>query len=88
MNVFALERDSDASRLHRNLFEIECPPDRGGWRDFPRIDRAAGSTAEARLRIHPGQVVFLDELQRALSSDPMADGWLRGSPDRSCVRNS
>jgi predicted NUDIX family NTP pyrophosphohydrolase len=44
--------------------ELEWPPRSGKLATFPEADRAAWFTTEvARLRIHPGQRVFIERLE-------------------------
>ena len=53
----------DGFELKSNLFEMEWPPRSGRHQRFPEIDRAAYfSLEEARLKMNPAQVVFLDRL--------------------------
>jgi predicted NUDIX family NTP pyrophosphohydrolase len=52
-----------------NSFELEWPPRSGAKRSFPEVDRAAFFDAEeARRRINPAQVVFLDRLETGRST--------------------
>ncbi len=61
--AWAVRSDFDPGRLHSNTFEIEWPRGSGETRSFPEVDRAAWfDLAEARRRIVPGQVGFLDAL--------------------------
>jgi predicted NUDIX family NTP pyrophosphohydrolase len=47
-----------------NTMEVEWPPRSGKLTTFPEADRAAWFTTEvARLRIHPGQRVFIERLE-------------------------
>jgi predicted NUDIX family NTP pyrophosphohydrolase len=46
-----------------NTFQLEWPPRSGRMQDFPEIDRAEWFTlAEARLKINPAQVRFIEAL--------------------------
>jgi len=63
--AWAFEGDCDASQVRSNTFKLQWPPKSGEWRDFPEVDRAAWfSVEEARLKIHPEQVAFLEQLIR------------------------
>jgi predicted NUDIX family NTP pyrophosphohydrolase len=65
--VWAVEGECDASRARSNAFSMEWPPGSGRMRQFPENDRAAWfDLAEARRRIWPSQLGFLDELQALL----------------------
>ena len=67
--AWAFEGDCDASQVRSNTFKLEWPPKSGEWRDFPEVDRAAWfSIQEARLKIHPEQVAFLEQLIRGQGS--------------------
>ena len=65
VDAWALEGDCDAAALRSNLFSMEWPPRSGRTREFPEADRAAWVTVdEARSKLLPGQVAFLDDLLR------------------------
>jgi predicted NUDIX family NTP pyrophosphohydrolase len=67
IHAWAVAEDCDPSRLQSNTFSIEWPPRSGLVREFPEVDRAAWfPLAEARRRIAPGQVGFLDQLAAAV----------------------
>jgi len=67
VRAFALEGDVDAQRISSNTFEIEWPPRSGRRERFPEVDRGGWFKLEAaREKLVPGQVPFLDALQRAL----------------------
>jgi predicted NUDIX family NTP pyrophosphohydrolase len=71
VHAFAIEGDVDAEALVSNEFEMEWPPRSGKIQRFPEVDRATWfSLAEAKQRIHAGQLPLLDELARALTADP------------------
>ena len=60
---WAAEQDFDPATLRSNTFAIEWPPRSGDEREFPEVDRAEWFTPEqARLKINPAQVAFLDRL--------------------------
>jgi predicted NUDIX family NTP pyrophosphohydrolase len=67
VHAWAVEGDCDASAIRSNAFEMEWPPRSGRMQAFPEIDRAAWfSLAEAREKVHAGQVGLLDELAALL----------------------
>ena len=67
--AWAVEGDCDASAIRSNTFTLEWPPRSGRMADFPEIDRAAWfDPVEARRRILPAQVPFIDELEAKLSA--------------------
>ncbi len=67
VHVWAVEGDCDASRAQSNTFSMEWPPGSGRMGQFPENDRAAWfDLREARRRIWPSQLGFLDELQAIL----------------------
>ena len=67
--AWAIEADFDASQLKSNTFSMEWPPKSGKIREFPEVDRAAWfDIPEARSRILPGQVNFLDQLEQLLKA--------------------
>jgi predicted NUDIX family NTP pyrophosphohydrolase len=54
---------ADPVTIHPNTFTLEWPPRSGRMREFPEIDFAAFFTVEeARRKLNPAQVAFLDEL--------------------------
>jgi predicted NUDIX family NTP pyrophosphohydrolase len=67
VHACAVEGDCDASAIRSNAFEMEWPPRSGRMQTFPEIDRAAWfSLAEARDKVHAGQIGLLDELAALL----------------------
>jgi predicted NUDIX family NTP pyrophosphohydrolase len=67
VHAFAVDGEVDAERIASNEFEMEWPPRSGRTQRFPEVDRGAWFTlAEARRRVHAGQVPVLDELARML----------------------
>lgn len=61
--AWALEKDMDVSQISSNLFEMEWPPHSGKKQEFPEVDKGDWfSLDEAREKITPGQIPFLDEL--------------------------
>jgi predicted NUDIX family NTP pyrophosphohydrolase len=67
VRAWAAEADFDPARLRSNTFAMEWPPRSGKEREFPEVDRARWfALEEAAERILPGQLPFLERLQRAL----------------------
>ena len=63
LTVFAVAGDLDINGMHSNTFEVEWPKGSGVMRSFPEIDRAGWfSIAQARRKLHNGQVPVLDRL--------------------------
>ena len=59
--------DIDPTVVQSNSFPLEWPPRSGQVRQFPEVDRAAWfDLADARSKIHKGQVALLDELNSKL----------------------
>ena len=64
--AWAFEGDCSPN-ISSNTFPMEWPPKSGRTKTFPEVDRAEWfSLAEARHRIHSGQVSFLDALATLL----------------------
>ena len=64
---WSAEGDCDPAKLVSNLCEIEWPPRSGRKVEIPEVDRAGWfSLDEAREKILPGQVAFLDRLSGAV----------------------
>jgi predicted NUDIX family NTP pyrophosphohydrolase len=60
---WAAEGDFDPTTLRSNTFEMEWPPRSGKQGEFPEVDRAEWfAPKQARLKINPAQVAFLDRL--------------------------
>jgi predicted NUDIX family NTP pyrophosphohydrolase len=63
IHAWAVESDCDPAQIRSNLFPMEWPRGSGTIREFPEVDRAAWfEVGEARRRILPGQVNFLDQI--------------------------
>lgn len=66
--AYAVEGDLDPARLRSNHFEMEWPPRSGRRQSFPEVDRAQWfGAAEARVKIQPGQALFIDRLLARLA---------------------
>ena len=68
--AWAIEDDIDASILVSNEFEMEWPPKSGKMKSFPEIDRGEWfGVEEAKKKINPAQVTFLNELLHQINYD-------------------
>src|SRR5215207_10103969 len=64
MTAWAAQGDLDPTDVRSNTFMLEWPPRSGVMREFPEVDRAEWfPLAEARRRINPAQVAFLERLR-------------------------
>jgi predicted NUDIX family NTP pyrophosphohydrolase len=73
VTAFALEGEFDPKELRSNLFELEWPPRSGRHECFPELDRVAWfAPAEARRRVKPAQIPFIDRLITALAGESLA----------------
>jgi predicted NUDIX family NTP pyrophosphohydrolase len=69
VHAWALERDCEAATLRSNEIEVEWPPRSGRRVRVPEIDRFEFfGPEEARRKIAPAQLPFLDRLREALGS--------------------
>jgi len=63
VSAWAFEGDCDPGSLRSNTFSLEWPPRSGRMKEFPEVDRAAWyDLDEAREKILPSQIPFLEEL--------------------------
>jgi predicted NUDIX family NTP pyrophosphohydrolase len=63
VHAFAVEGDFDPQNLSSNTFQMHWPPGSRQVKSFPEVDRAAWFPIQtARIKIHKGQVEFLDRL--------------------------
>ncbi len=76
VHAWAIEGDLDPLAAISNQFEMEWPPRSGQRQSFPEIDRVVWfEPAEARRRLKPTQVPFVDRLEEALAiSSGIRDG--------------
>lgn len=66
--AWGLEGDLDPASARSNTFTIEWPPRSGRREAFPEIDRVAWfEPGEARRRLKPAQVPFIDRLEAAVA---------------------
>ena len=63
VSAWAFEGDCDPKDLRSNTFTLEWPPKSGRQMEFPEVDRGSWySVEEARRRLTPGQIIFVDRL--------------------------
>ncbi len=63
VSAWAFEGDCDPGSIRSNTFSLEWPPRSGRMKEFPEVDRAAWyDVEEARQKILPSQIPFLEEL--------------------------
>ena len=68
VTAFALRGDFDISTLRSNMIDVEWPPKSGRLLSIPEVDRAAWfSLPNARIRLLPGQVPLIDQLESLLA---------------------
>jgi predicted NUDIX family NTP pyrophosphohydrolase len=69
--AWAAEGDLDPSTATSNTFPLEWPPGSGDWIDVPEVDRVAWfGLDEARKRLNPAQVAFIDRLATVIGNHP------------------
>lgn len=69
IQIWALEGEADPAAIKSNTFPLEWPPKSGHQQEFPEIDRAGWFTLDqAREKIAPGQLGFLQELETLLGT--------------------
>jgi predicted NUDIX family NTP pyrophosphohydrolase len=67
VHAWAFEGDCDPAATRSNTFTMEWPPRSGKKQEFPEIDRAEFfDIDEAKRKINPAQVPFLEKLEGAL----------------------
>ena len=73
ITTYAVEGDFDPATLASNRFELEWPPKSGRKQTFPEVDRAEWfALPNARAKIQPGQVCFIDRLVEILGDERRA----------------
>lgn len=69
IHAWAVQGDFDSSKIKSNTFEMEWPPKSGKREIFPEIDKGSWfDLEEAKLKIVPGQVPFISELEGLLAN--------------------
>ncbi|MGQ0828311.1 MAG: NUDIX domain-containing protein [Bacteroidota bacterium] len=65
--VWLLEGDLDPTKIISNTFELEWPPKSGIKKQFPEIDKVEWfNMKKAKEKIIPGQLGFIEEMERKL----------------------
>ena len=73
--VWAQEGDLDVTTMVSNDFSMVWPPGSGRLQSYPELDRAAWfDPDEARRRLGPGQVPFVDRLLAVVPPAPQRSG--------------
>jgi predicted NUDIX family NTP pyrophosphohydrolase len=71
VTAWSFQGELDPTRLESNTFEMEWPPRSGQLRQFPEVDRIEWyGIEEARGKLLPAQVPFLDRLAMLLARNP------------------
>jgi len=71
--AWAFRGDCDPYKVKPNTFSMEWPRGSGRQREFPEIDYAGFfSPDDARRKLNPAQVAFVDELVAMLAKRPTA----------------
>jgi predicted NUDIX family NTP pyrophosphohydrolase len=74
VHAWACEGDADPAQLTSNTTSAEWPPGSGKRIEFPEVDRCEWfDLAEARAKLNPAQVEFVDRLAAALAGASGAD---------------
>jgi predicted NUDIX family NTP pyrophosphohydrolase len=69
VQAWAMEGDCDPKKMKSNTFTMEWPSRSGRNQEFPEVDRSGWfAIDEAKRKINPAQIGFLDELQRVIES--------------------
>lgn len=67
--AWALPGDLNAASVKSNNFAVEWPPKSGVMQEFPEVDKAAWYLLdEAKVKIHKGQLPFVETLAAHLGS--------------------
>jgi len=75
VHAWAIEGDLDPATARSNVFELEWPPRSGLHESFPELDRVAWfAPPEARRRLKPAQIAFIDRLIAAVVGESLTPG--------------
>ena len=67
--AWAAEGDLDPSTATSNTFPLQWPPGSGRWITIPEVDRVEWfAAADARRKLNPAQVAFVDRLVAELGA--------------------
>jgi predicted NUDIX family NTP pyrophosphohydrolase len=65
VHAWAFEGECDTTCIRSNTFQMEWPPRSGKFQTCPEVDRASFyGMVEAKQKINPAQVAFLEELRQ------------------------
>lgn len=65
VHAWAFEGECDTGCIRSNTFQMEWPPHSGKFQTCPEVDKACFfRMTEARWKINPAQVAFLDEVKQ------------------------
>jgi predicted NUDIX family NTP pyrophosphohydrolase len=68
IHAWAFEGDCDPATIKSNTFSMEWPPRSGKKQEFPEVDRGGWfDLDDAKKKVFPGQVGFLEEAHQVLS---------------------
>jgi predicted NUDIX family NTP pyrophosphohydrolase len=71
IHAWACEGDVDPASTKSNLVSIEWPPGSGRQFEFPEVDKCQWfGLAEARAKLNPAQVDFIERLEKAVALTP------------------
>ncbi len=71
--AWAFEGECDPASVSSNTFSMRWPPGSDKVKEFPEVDRAQWfGLDEARAKINPGQINFIDALENMLSKPGQA----------------
>ncbi len=75
IHIWALQGNVETSKIRSNSFEMEWPPRSGHKKVFPEIDKANWfSIVKAQIKIVPGQLPFLIELEKLVNGQRREKG--------------
>ena len=75
ISAWSAAGELDPTSIFSNTFNMEWPPKSGRQQEFPEVDRAAWYfLPEARMKLVPGQVGFLDTLAQHLGIEMPSAG--------------
>jgi predicted NUDIX family NTP pyrophosphohydrolase len=67
VHAWAFTGDCDPENCRSNMFRMEWPPKSGKQVEFPEVDQVAWfGMEEARVKVNPAQVAFLEEVQSSV----------------------
>ncbi len=79
IQVWALEKNLDVTRIRSNMFTLEWPKNSGKVQEYPEIDKARWfDIKQAKIKILKGQLGFIDRFIAILKYDLGKDG-MKGS---------